>query len=159
MTPQIKSIPPKKLIGSRLNMSYANNWTFKLWNGFMPRRKEIANAVGTDMFSLQIYPEGFHAHFSPETEFEKWAAVEVTDFDAHPEGMETLELAGGQYAVFSYTGTPEEAVPFYSFIFNDWLPSSGYVLDNRPHFEVLGEKYKNGSPESEEEVWVPVKER
>jgi len=32
-------------------------------------------------------------------------------------------------------------------------------LDNRPHFEVLGEKYKNGDPESEEEIWIPVKEK
>jgi AraC family transcriptional regulator len=32
-------------------------------------------------------------------------------------------------------------------------------LDNRPHFEILGEKYKQGSPDSEEEIWIPVKEK
>jgi hypothetical protein len=26
-----------------------------------------------------------------------------------------------------------------------------------PHFEVLGDKYKNNDPSSEEEVWIPIK--
>jgi len=27
------------------------------------------------------------------------------------------------------------------------------------HFELLGEKYKNNHPDSEEEVWIPIKEK
>ena len=45
----------------------------------------------------------------------------------------------------------------YGFIFNDWLPSSKYVLDTRPHFAVMGSKYRNNDPDSEEELWIPVK--
>ena len=138
-------------------MSCAQNLTFELWSSFMPRRKEIANTVGTDLCSLQIYPEGFHADFNPMAEFEKWAAVEVADLSAIPEGMEVLELPAGLYAVFIYKGTPENAGSFFNYIFSQWLPASGYVLDNRPHFELLGEKYSHGDPASEEEVWVPVK--
>jgi len=37
------------------------------------------------------------------------------------------------------------------------LPNSDYELDNRPHFEILGKKYKNNSADSEEEIWIPVK--
>jgi AraC family transcriptional regulator len=37
------------------------------------------------------------------------------------------------------------------------MRDSAYDLDNRPHFEILGEKYKNESPDSEEELWIPVK--
>jgi AraC family transcriptional regulator len=40
-----------------------------------------------------------------------------------------------------------------------WLPSSDYVLDNRPHFEILGEKYKINDPESEEKIWIPVRKK
>jgi AraC family transcriptional regulator len=29
-------------------------------------------------------------------------------------------------------------------------------LDDRPHFEVLGEKYKNNDPTSEKEIWIPI---
>jgi AraC family transcriptional regulator len=52
-----------------------------------------------------------------------------------------------------------EAPAFYQYIFNSWLPGSGYRLDNRPHFAVMGEKYKNDDPNSEEELCVPVKEK
>ena len=44
-------------------------------------------------------------------------------------------------------------------IFTRWLPESNYRLDNRPHFEVLGERYKNNDPNSEEEVWIPIKQK
>jgi AraC family transcriptional regulator len=37
------------------------------------------------------------------------------------------------------------------------LPNSAYALDDRAHFEVLGEKYKNNDPSSEEEIWIPIK--
>jgi AraC family transcriptional regulator len=30
-------------------------------------------------------------------------------------------------------------------------------LDQRPHVEVMGEKYKNNDPDSEEEIWIPIK--
>ncbi|EPE83362.1 GyrI-like small molecule binding domain protein [Leptospira noguchii str. 1993005606] len=40
------------------------------------------------------------------------------------------------------------------YIFQEWLPNSGYKL--KPHFELLGSKYKNNDPTSEEEVWIPI---
>ncbi|MFM9945765.1 MAG: GyrI-like domain-containing protein, partial [Bacteroidia bacterium] len=42
-------------------------------------------------------------------------------------------------------------------IYGTWIPNSEYNLDNRPHFEILGEKYKNNHPDSEEEIWIPIK--
>jgi AraC family transcriptional regulator len=36
------------------------------------------------------------------------------------------------------------------------MPNSDYVLDNKTHFEILGDKYRNNDPESEEEIWIPV---
>jgi AraC family transcriptional regulator len=107
---------------------------------------------------LSIYnPSLDFREFSVETEFEKWAAVEVSQLDAIPKGMKSLSLPGGQYAVFIYKGKASDAGSFFRGIYAGWLPESGYRLDNtRPHFEILGEKYKNEDPESEEEVWIPI---
>ena len=157
MIPVITTIPAKKLIGVSLSMSFINNKTAKLWRSFMPRRKEIANNISNEMYSLQVYDENFFSQFNPATEFKKWALVEVTDLSTIPENMETFELEGGMYAVFYYKGNPANAEQVFSYIMQQWLPQSGYVLDNRPHFEVLGDKYKNGSNESEEEIWIPVR--
>lgn len=55
-----------------------------------------------------------------------------------------------------YQGLPSQAGPFYQSIFQEWFPRSGYRLDKRPHFEVMGDKYKNNDPSSEEMIYMPV---
>jgi AraC family transcriptional regulator len=154
MQPSLKTIPSKKLVGIKLVMSFADNKTGQLWQRFMSKRGEIKNNLTTDIISLQIYPPDFD--FNPTIQFEKWAAVEVSDFEHVPDGMETLLLLEGLYAVFPYKGSSSDT-RIFQYIFGEWLPKSGYQLDNRPHFEVLGKKYKNASPDSEEEIWIPVK--
>jgi AraC family transcriptional regulator len=154
---RIATIQEKKLIGKRLVMSFSGDKTSELWRSFMPNRKEIHNSLGADLYSVQKYPPLFFHNFDPDAEFEKWAAMEVTGFSEIPDEMESLVIPGGLYAVFGYKGASKDAAPAFGFIFNSWLPDSGYVLDDRPHFEILGEKYKNNDPDSEEELWIPVK--
>jgi AraC family transcriptional regulator len=91
-----------------------------------------------------------------EIVFEKWAAVEVSEFNSVPEGMASFILNSGHYAVFYYKGLSTDT-EIFRYIFGIWLPGSGFELDDRPHFEVLGEKYKNNDPDSEEEIWIPIK--
>jgi AraC family transcriptional regulator len=159
MEPRIERITGKKLIGKPLKMSFSNNQTFDLWRGFMPRRKEIRNNMSTDLYSMQIYEPRFFEPFDPDREFVKWAAIEVTDFAAIPGGMESFDLPGGLYAVFLYRGATSAASDTFQYILGSWLPNSEYILDDRPHFEILGEKYKKDDPDSEEEIWIPVKKR
>jgi AraC family transcriptional regulator len=158
MQPEIRILPEKQLIGLHLSMSLSDNKTGRLWQGFMPRRKEILNAAGPDLFSLQLYGPAFDPA-SPDihASFEKWAAVEVTDLDRIPEDMELLTLPEGLYAVFHYKGSSAEGPRLFAYIYGTWLPGSGYELDDRPHFEILGPKYKNNDPESEEEIWIPIR--
>ena len=155
MHPIIKTLTAKKLVGKKIIMSLADNKVVSLWQSFMPRRKEINNTVLTDLYSMQVYDELFD-FTQPKQEFEKWAAMEVTNFDSIPEGMETFDLVSGLYAVFFYKGLSTDT-SIFQYIFGEWIPSSEYLLDNRPHFEILGEKYKNHDPNSEEEIWIPVK--
>ncbi|GEP50833.1 hypothetical protein FNO01nite_15050 [Flavobacterium noncentrifugens] len=156
MEPKIENASAKIFIGFRMKMSLTNNQTFTLWNAFMKRQKEIKNRISSDLFSLQCYQEGYFNHFNPANEFEKWAAVEVDAVASVPENMETLRLAAGNYAVFTHIGGAETAAKTFQYIFQQWLPQSEYDLDNRPHFEILGDKYKKGSPDSEEEIWIPI---
>lgn len=156
MQPRIETINEKKLVGKRLSMNLINNKTAELWKSFMPRRKDITNNITSDLFSLQVYKANHFTNFSPSIEFEKWALVEVADFDEVPNDMETFVLVGGEYAVFDYKGLSTDS-SIFQYIFGSWLPSSIYELDERPHFEVLGEKYKNADPNSEEEIWIPIR--
>lgn len=158
MTPRIEKLIAKKLIGKRLTMSLVNNKTGELWRSFMPRRREILNYVTNDLISLQVYTPSHFENFKPDLEFEKWASLEVTDFDDVPADMESFILPGGLYAVFDYRGSSNDP-GIFQYIYGTWLPGSDYLLDHRPHFEVLGEKYKNNDPASEEEIWIPIKSK
>ena len=139
-------------------MSLLNNKTGELWRSFMPMRNAITNAISADLISMQIYDPSYFNPFRLDKEFKKWAAVEVSDFHNIPEGMESFILTAGLYAVFIHKGSSSDTSTF-QYIFTTWLPSSEYVLDDRPHFEVLGEKYKNNDPDSEEEIWIPIKQK
>ena len=158
MTPRIQTLSEKKLVGRRLTMSLANNRTGELWQNFMPKRREISNSVSNDLISMQVYKPNHFRDFKPTNEFEKWATAEVSNFESVPTDMETFLLAGGLYAVFDYKGSSKDP-SIFQYIFGTWLPSSDFLLDDRPHFEVLGDKYKNNDPTSEEEIWIPIKHK
>lgn len=156
MQARFEQLKAKKCIGKRLKMSLLNNKTAELWHSFMPLRKNVSNPVSSDLISLQIYNDTYFQQFNPNNEFEKWALVEVIDNSIIPEGFEKFDLEAGLYAVFHHKGSSTDN-SIFEYIFTKWLPQSAYELDNRPHFELLGANYKNGSPDSEEEIWIPVK--
>ncbi|RYU89648.1 AraC family transcriptional regulator [Mucilaginibacter terrigena] len=158
MQPHTKTIAAKKLVGQHMLMSLADNKTGELFRGFMPRRGEIKNALSADIICMQVYkPDLNFNDITLNTIHQKWAAVEVDGFNDLPDGMEAFTIPTGMYAIFLYKGNPAEFGPTFNYIFNTWLPASPYETDNRPHFEVLGEKYKNNDPASEEEIWIPVR--
>jgi AraC family transcriptional regulator len=159
MNPEIRALAEKKLIGKRMQMTFAENKTFELWRSFMPLRKEIKNNLNNELISMQVYDKSFNLeNVDVNAVFEKWAALEVSDLNVLPDGMETFTLVAGLYAVFLYKGLNTDT-EIFNYIFSKWLPASDYSLDNRPHFETLGEKYKNNDPDSEEEIWIPVKKK
>jgi AraC family transcriptional regulator len=140
-----------------MRMSFARYRAPELWRSFMPFRREIANAAGNDLWSVAIFGPGFYRAFNPEAEFERWACMEVAGFEGIPASMEPLGIPGGLYAVFLHRGTSADAPRTFGYIFGEWLPGSGFDLDDRPHFEILAEKYNKDDPSSGEEVWIPVK--
>jgi AraC family transcriptional regulator len=157
MTPRYTSIKEKKLVGVHLRMSVQDNRTRQLWSSLMPRLNEVEHRLGSDLYNLQVYDAGFHDQFDPTREYEAWALAEVADHKKIPAGLSAFTLPAGKYAIFLHKGGPATGAQTYRFIFNEWLPNSGYELDDRPHFEILGKKYSNNDPESEEEIWLPVK--
>lgn len=160
MQPRIKTIPEKKLIGKRVTMNFMENKTFELWKSFMPRRKEIKNNVNADLISMRVYDSSYcFKKFDPVAHFYKWASIEVSGFEEMPPEMETFTIPGGLYAVFDYKGLNTDT-HIYDYIYGVWINTNlEYELDNRPHFEVMGEKYKNNDPDSEEEIWIPIKSK
>lgn len=158
ISPRIEYLSDKKIVGYRLSMNFADLKMGELWKTFLPRIPEIHSKLSTDLISMVIYDASHFKSFKPTTNFERWAAVEVNELNSIPEGLESFILPKGYYAVFDYKGLSTDH-HIFDFIFNEWLPHSDFLLDDRPHFEILGEKYKNNDPNSEEEIWIPIRKK
>lgn len=161
MKPRFEDIKERKLIGMRIAATISFDDTAQLWKKFVSRQDEIKNKMDSGYYSLQVYPENMKMEdFTESTTFERWAAVEVNAYEYIPDGMEEKLLAGGKYAVFTHIGPVKTFVETSNYIYSEWLPASEYKLDARAHFERLGEKfYGPEHPESEEEIWVPVRKK
>ncbi len=160
MEPEIRILPPTKLIGMKLAMTFAEDKTPELWGQFIRRKNEIRSPLNTDLFSMQVYPPAMNfERFTPNVKFEKWAAVEVADFESIPHGMSPYDLGGGQYAVFIHHGRAADGARTFQYIFGTWLPASPYRLDGREHFELLPANYRPNDPNAREEVWIPITEK
>jgi AraC family transcriptional regulator len=123
----------------------------------MSEKKNITQVVGNELCSVEIYDSTFFENFDPMKSYEKWAAVEVTSLESVPVHLEQLIIPEGLYAIFLYKGLASEAATFYRYIFQAWLPASGFVLDDRPHMAIMGDKYRRDDPFSEEEILIPVR--
>ncbi|MDY7394632.1 GyrI-like domain-containing protein [Aureibaculum sp. 2210JD6-5] len=155
--PKITTLKEKKLSGMAIQTSLSENRTKDLWQNFISILPHIRDRIGTDFYSVQQYSDPFVPNeFTPLTVFTKWAAVEVSDFSVVPENAKLI-IPAGKYAVFIYRGTPDEFHKMASYIYGEWLPKSEYQLDNRPHFEIMTKDYNPNDPNSEEEVWIPIK--
>jgi AraC family transcriptional regulator len=153
---RIEHVAEKKLVGTKLSMSRVKGAQHIVWSQFMPRRHEIQNAITSDLISLHEYPVGYFEKFDPTKEFDYWALQEVSNHDNIPAGLMHFTLASGDYAVFLHRGSAVD-VGLFQYIFAEWIPNSEYNIDERPHFEVLGQRYKQGDPASEEEIFIPIK--
>jgi len=157
--PEIITIAAKNFTGICMRMSFSNHRPFEVWSRFMPRRKEIGGVKDGRLYSIEVFPKGFFENYSADAEFEKWAASEVQEAGNPPAGMQELHCPEGLYAVFVHKGPDSRAAETYNYIFSEWLPASGYEADYRPHFAVMGEKYKRGAEDSEEDICIPVKKK
>jgi len=155
--PRLERIESKQLIGASKRMSLAADATPALWAGFMPRRNEIQNRIGSDLIGLRTFEVVGADMFAPQVEFEKFALAEVTPGTPVPAGMLSFTLPAGEYAVFIHHGPASAAPQTFGYIYGQWLPQSDFELDPRPQFEILPEGYNPMDPNAHEEIWIPIK--
>jgi len=157
MFDRIETLDHTLLLGRYKQMSYINNQTAALWQGFMPLKKKISNLKSKNLYAMQVYAEKPNfINFDPSVKFIKWAAAEVNDHSNIPENLYPYVIEGGLYAIFIHRGTPDQFQQTFGYIFTHWLPKSAYEMDHREHFELLPNNYRPDDPEATEEIWVPI---
>lgn len=155
---EITKIKKIQTVGMHCKTSLANNKTKKLWTTFMPRRNEITNKLNENFLSIQVYPPNLTmADFTTNTVYETYAAVEVDKFSDIPGGMQPFTIPEGLYAVFEHKGTSADFEKTANFIYGEWFSTSGFILDKRPHFEIMDKRYLGPDhPDSIENVYIPI---
>jgi AraC family transcriptional regulator len=151
--PVILNFEGAVLCGASEAMSLQTFTPWTLWPRVMPRLAQIRNRSSQDLISLRNF-NGIPV-FGPQANpnFTYWGGVEVLEAN---KGFEHLEIPAGTYAVFHYKGLSSDST-IWRYIYSQWLPNSKWELDERPHFERLGSKYKNDDPTSEEDIYIPIR--
>lgn len=158
MKSRIEFLSKKYFVGLKCEMTFSNDKTRELWQNFRPMVSQIKNKLNTDFYSLQKY-DGIldFNNIDANKSFTKWALVEVSNFENIADTLEKYILFGGKYVVFNYKGPASEFMKAAQYIYGYWFPNSEYQLDDREHFEILGENYKPYDINAEEEIWIPIK--
>ncbi|MBN3583547.1 GyrI-like domain-containing protein [Algoriphagus aestuarii] len=155
MKVEIVEIEPIRLVGKKIRTSIGKNENSLLWRPFRQQLKNFPEITFEKFYSISFYGnEVKYGTFTPETIFEKWAAIDYQE--PVPEGFEILDLEGGVYAVFEFAGSPIHFQTVMQEFYGKWLPTSGFGLDTRPHFETFDETYDPFSDRSVEHIWIPV---
>ena len=156
---KIETLPELKMLGFCSAMTLEKNaiLTKALWQKFMKVYIAANGSIRHDLFSIQLFDKAIdYNNINANTTFVKWAAAESSRFKNRPNSMGTIVIPQGKYAVFNHFGPASTFYKTIDFIHKEWLPNSKFVIDARPHFEVLGKKYKPNNSDSEETIWIPV---
>ena len=132
--------------------------TRALWQQFRPLLPQLENRVGTNLLSIQVFPDDMDfARVLPSVRFTKWAAAEVAAPPPEPLGLQCLWVPPGCYAAFRYQGLPQGAMEAMRFIFEEFLPLTEYLPDHRPFVDRMPFDYRPNDPLATETILVPVR--
>lgn len=150
-----ETLPATTLWALRTTHSLLNMQNASLWKAFRSGLAGTSLPAPEAWFSVSFYPADYFSAFSPAKSYDLACGIAPMAGEAMPSFVQAVDIPAGDYAVFTYQGLPG-AAPF-EWILGTWLPTSGYQLDHRPHFERMPADYSPHNPLSTEEIWVPVK--
>ena len=153
MEPKFVKLPAFTVIGLRYYGKNENQEIKELWDTANRHLNEIHNVSKDAAYGLCIGP------VDPVVgEFEYIAGLEVSKVENVPEGMVVREVPAQKYAIFTHVGSLDKLRDTYNFIYQTWLPQSGYELTGGPDFELYDEDFKDFAPDSRFYIYVPIKE-
>jgi len=127
------------------------------WAEFSKRSHEIKNAILPGVYGIEDYSRDFDMNEGGFPKYYYIAGYEVSNLSNIPAGMTGKEIPAANYAVFTYKGAIDGIHAFFEFIYEEWLPKSGYSMD--PKLSLDFEHYSEPNMDMNNvhlEIWVPV---
>ena len=156
MQPKIITKPAFTVVGLRYFGKNQNQEIPELWaqyNSHIEQHGSIKNETGEACIGLCITPDDEPI----EGAFEYVAGVPVTEPDDIPEGFVVRQVPEHTYAVFAHQGDLASLGKTYQYIYETWLPQSGYQLAEKLDFEYYDDAFKDFAPDSVFYIYLPIK--
>jgi AraC family transcriptional regulator len=156
MEPKIITKPAFTMVGIRYFGKNEHGEIPELWEVFNQRMTELKglpNETGEAAIGLCITPEDDPTDGS----FEYTAGLIVHKGEDVPDGFVVRHVPEHTYAVFAHKGDLPSLSKTYEYIYETWLPQSGYELAAKLDFEYYNEDFKDFAPDSVFYIYIPIK--
>jgi AraC family transcriptional regulator len=147
----IREMPEFRVIGKQITTSMQNNTIPQLWGEYWSdpsRPMQFEVAVGLCFCEDED---------CAEDTFQYMAGVVVKDGRPVPQGMIERIVPAARYAVFTHKGPLSLYGETVQKLYSEWLPNSGLELAPGDHIEWYDCRFKDEDPESEIDIYMPVK--
>jgi len=155
MEPKIIKKEDFTIVGLRYFGKNEHNEIPELWNQFNKRMEEMGgleHETGEAAVGLCITPDDEPL----EGAFEYVAGALVDEVEEVPEDFVVRHVPEQTYAVFEHKGDMPSLSKTYEYIYETWLPQSGYQISSRMDFEYYNEDFKNFAPDSIFYIYIPI---
>ena len=152
--PRFEARPAFDVVGMYIEDTMDSQEIMKLWTDYYKNKHSISGKIGVGEYGITTMSEDYN----PETQvgYRYMVATTVKSTKKIPEGMIAHTVPAANYAIFEHHGLVSGIEKTYNYIFGEWLPQSGYEVEQKDVFEYYGKKYKHNSDDSIAEIWVPV---
>jgi AraC family transcriptional regulator len=146
MTVKTQQMPAMTIVGLNIRTRPRAPEIPALWPKFVARIPEIENRAESYVTYGVMRPQ-------PDA-LQYMAGVSVSKAERIPNGMESVIIPAGTYAVFSYPLS--QLGKGFGEIYNQLLPRSGLRVLPGPSLERYGEDFKAQDPQSPVGICIPV---
>jgi AraC family transcriptional regulator len=154
MKVEVKELPPARIATLRYTGPYGapigEFWAHRVapWARSLRVKPGWRYGIGLDDPSV-----------TPPSECRYDAGIDVPDDFVASGDARIQQLPGGLYAVARFHGTSSEIERAWPWMLREWLPDSGYQMDDRPCFERQGPDDAGGGPglPFDCDICIPVK--
>jgi len=156
MQPRFVDLAELNLVGLPYYGNPAGGKFTETWHRFFALESSIHNRVDPAVcYGVELYDKDF----MPGKDWYYFVAVQVSDPKEIPGLLFAKRFPACRYAVFPAVGGVPKISEVFGYIYNEWLPASGYKMAYPWDFEVYGEQFKGDAPDSLVEIYIPIKEK
>jgi len=151
MEPKFINLPDFTIVGVRYFGKNENQEISQLWGEGNKVFGQIKNVNEDAAYGVCTTVEG-----AAPGEFEYVAGLRVSQVEDIPSGMVVRQVPALKYAVFTHVGSLAKLRETYNYIYQTWLPKSGYKPAGGIDFEYYNADFKDFSPDSRFYIYVPI---